>query len=118
MPCILAISTGQIYHAFTGGKFGGSFPYPPFEPGPAMVGLLTAVDNVNKIIGPALVGMSPNMQKEIDDKMRGLVNLQGAEIERLNEECARLTELLCGGGGDVRDEKRVGHVTLRNPLQI
>jgi len=32
-------------------------------------GVSKAVDNVNTIIGPALVGMSPSMQKEIDEKM-------------------------------------------------
>lgn len=34
-----------------------------------MAGVSHAVNNVNTIIGPALVGMDPTEQKEIDDKM-------------------------------------------------
>lgn len=32
-------------------------------------GVLRAVDNVNKIIAPALIGMDPTKQAEIDKKM-------------------------------------------------
>ena len=35
-------------------------------------GVLRAVDNVNKLIGPRLRGLSPHEQREIDDFMRGL----------------------------------------------
>mmetsp|Transcript_2940 Transcript_2940/g.7231 ORF Transcript_2940/g.7231 Transcript_2940/m.7231 type:complete len:480 (-) Transcript_2940:329-1768(-) len=35
-------------------------------------GVLKAVENINTIIGPALKGMNPLNQKEIDDKMREL----------------------------------------------
>jgi len=35
-------------------------------------GVLRAVDNVNKLIGPRLRGLSPHEQREIDDLMRGL----------------------------------------------
>ena len=39
-------------------------------------GVLTAVSNVNKILGPAIVGMDPTQQEEIDAKM---VSLDGTE---------------------------------------
>ena len=42
----------------------------------AGAGVLQAVDNVNKILGPALVGMDPLNQEEIDQK---LINLDGTE---------------------------------------
>jgi enolase len=35
-------------------------------------GVLKAVNNVNTVLGPALVGMDPTKQKEIDDKMISL----------------------------------------------
>lgn len=39
-------------------------------------GVLTAVSNVNKILGPAIVGMDPTQQEEIDAK---LISLDGTE---------------------------------------
>ncbi|RLC32662.1 phosphopyruvate hydratase [Candidatus Woesebacteria bacterium] len=39
-------------------------------------GVLTAVSNVNKILGPAIVGMDPAQQEEIDAK---LISLDGTE---------------------------------------
>lgn len=39
-------------------------------------GVLTAVSNVNKILGPAVVGMDPTQQEEIDAKM---ISLDGTE---------------------------------------
>ncbi len=39
-------------------------------------GVLTAVSNVNKILGPAIVGMDPTKQEEIDEK---LISLDGTE---------------------------------------
>ena len=35
-------------------------------------GVLKAVDNVNKVLGPAVVGMDPAAQSDIDTKMLGL----------------------------------------------
>jgi len=42
-------------------------------------GVLKAVENVNKIIGPALIGMDPRDQKKIDDKM--VMELDGTKNE-------------------------------------
>jgi len=42
-------------------------------------GVLKAVENINKIIGPALVGMKPDEQQAIDDKM--VKELDGSENE-------------------------------------
>ncbi len=39
-------------------------------------GVLTAVSNVNKVLGPAVVGMDPTQQEEIDAKM---ISLDGTE---------------------------------------
>ena len=39
-------------------------------------GVLTAVKNVNEIIGPALIGLDPTKQREIDDAM---IALDGTE---------------------------------------
>lgn len=39
-------------------------------------GVLKAVENINMILGPALIGMNPVNQKEIDDKMRELDGTQ------------------------------------------
>lgn len=39
-------------------------------------GVLTAVSNVNKILGPAIIGMDPTQQEEIDAK---LIELDGTE---------------------------------------
>lgn len=39
-------------------------------------GVLTAVSNVNKILGPAIVGMDPTQQEEIDAK---LISIDGTE---------------------------------------
>lgn len=40
------------------------------------MGVLQAVDNVNKILGPAIIGMDPMNQEEIDNK---LISLDGSE---------------------------------------
>ena len=39
-------------------------------------GVLTAVENVNNILGPAIIGMDPILQTDIDNK---LINLDGTE---------------------------------------